>query len=88
MENNKKEYYSYVEELYKEAAGKWVIDIIPYEPYEYVEEYKFNKNIGEINSINKETKYFYTPLELPKYKNTMKIRIKYSKKGYHLFQTK
>ena len=88
MENNKKEYYSYVEELYKEAAGKGVIDITPYEPYEYVEEYKFNKNIGEINSINKETKYFYTPPELPKYKNTMKIRIKYSKKGYHLFPTK
>lgn len=44
MENNKKEYYSYVEELYKEAAGRGIIDVeINNDLYQIKEYFKFDK---------------------------------------------
>ena len=50
MENNKKEYYSYVEELYKEAAGRGIIDVeINNDLYQIKEYFKFDKIIGKSN---------------------------------------
>ena len=44
MENNKKEYYSYVEELYKEAAGRGIVDVeINNDLYQIKEYFKFDK---------------------------------------------
>ena len=50
MENNKKEYYSYVEELYKEAAGRSSI-VVKNNSLEIIEFYKFDKIIGKSNVI-------------------------------------
>lgn len=88
MENNKKEYYSYVEELYKEAAGRGIIKILENNTLEYMEDYRFDRYIGKVNGVNVITGTWYTPPEQHKYKESMRIRIKYSKKGYHLFPIK
>ena len=85
MENNKKEYYSYVEELYKEAAGRGelIIDTRKTIP-EIKEYYKFNRIIGKSNlAINKLEKRPVPP-ENFNYKNTSIIQIKYSSRGYHV----
>ena len=78
--DNKKEYYSYVEELYKEAAGRGEITVkIINNISEIKEEYKFNRIIGNSN-----LKYIFPPTPSV-YEQTKKIGIRYSKKGYHLF---
>ena len=48
--DNKKEYYSYVEELYKEAAGRSSI-VVKNNSLEIIEFYKFDKIIGKSNVI-------------------------------------
>ena len=85
MDNNKKEYYSYVEELYKEAAGRGelIIDTRKTIP-EIKEYYKFDRIIGKSNlAINKLEKRPVPP-ENFNYKNTSIIQIKYSSRGYHV----
>ena len=50
MENNKKEYYSYVEELYRDTAGRGIIDVeINNDLYQIKEYFKFDKIIGKSN---------------------------------------
>ena len=83
--DNKKEYYSYVEELYKEAAGRGelIIDTRKTIP-EIKEYYKFDRIIGKSNlAINKLEKRPVPP-ENFNYKNTSIIQIKYSSRGYHV----
>jgi hypothetical protein len=85
MENNKKEYYSYVEELYKEAAGRGFIEVrIGLDIFEFREYYKFNKIIGKSNVKNKKYSEKYTPPQNSNYKDTSIIQIKYSSRGYHI----
>ncbi len=77
---NKKEYYSYVEELYKEAAGRGRIKIKKFNGiYEIRESYMLKKTIGKTNSNYTDT------LVKPSYIDTDVIEIRYSKRGYHLF---
>ena len=85
MENNKKEYYSYVEELYKEAAGRGYIKLtISSNVMEVKEFYKFNKMIDKSNMENLKLLGRPTPPDKDNYKDTYKIQIKYSSRGYHI----
>ena len=83
--DNKKEYYSYVEELYKEAAGRGVIDVeSKTDVYQFKEYFKFNKIIGKSNVGELK----FTPRPIPpensNYTITHKVQIIYSSKGYHI----
>lgn len=86
IENNKKEYYSYVEELYIEAVGRGSIEALYNNTYEIKEYYKFNKIIGRSNIKNITSLKRPAPPEKSNYKTTHKIKIIYGSNGkqYHI----
>ena len=83
--DNKKEYYSYVEELYKEAAGRGIVDVeINNDLYQIKEYFKFDKIIGKSNIGDVRFTIRPIPPEKSNYTRTHKIQIIYSSKGYHI----
>ena len=85
--DNKKEYYSYVEELYRDAVGRGNIEVVyNNHTYEIKEYYKFNKIIGKSNIKNITSLKRPAPPEKSNYKTTHKIKIIYGSNGkqYHI----